>query len=157
MIEVELADAAATEQLGRALARHLRAGDLVVLSGELGAGKTTLTRGLGEQLRVRGPVTSPTFVIARIHPSEADGPDLLHVDAYRVTSAAEIDDLDLDLTGAVAVVEWGSGRVEQLSDSRIEILLSEVPAGRTARVVCIGRRWDAGSVARLAVDLTARA
>src|ERR687886_1693478 len=94
-------------ELGRRLAKLLRAGDLVMLNGELGAGKTTLTRGLGEGLGVRGAVTSPTFVIARVHPSLGDGPALVHVDAYRLGSLAEVDDLDLDATLAesVTVVE----------------------------------------------------
>jgi tRNA threonylcarbamoyladenosine biosynthesis protein TsaE len=156
-IHVVLVDAEATVDLGRRLAGHVGAGDLVVLSGDLGAGKTTLTRGLGERLQVRGPVTSPTFVIARRHPSEVGGPDLLHVDAYRLTSAAEVDDLDLDLTGAIAVVEWGSGRVEHLSDSRVEILLREDAGGRVAELVCVGPRWDDQAVARLAADIAAAA
>ncbi len=157
VIDIHLADAEATETLGRRLAPHLRAGDLVVLSGDLGTGKTTLTRGLGEQLGVRGPITSPTFVIARCHPSEVGGPDLLHVDAYRLGSAGEVDDLDLDVSGAVAVVEWGSGRVEQMSDSRVEIFLDEQDGGRAARVMCMGPRWSDEAVARLAADLTAAA
>ena len=92
-------------------------GDLFVLSGDLGAGKTTFTQGLGEALSVRGPITSPTFVIARTHPSLADGPPLVHVDAYRLGSAAELDDIDLDATTeeAVTVVEWGDGMAEQLA------------------------------------------
>jgi tRNA threonylcarbamoyl adenosine modification protein YjeE len=102
---VHLADGAATLSWGRSLADHLRPGDLIVLTGDLGAGKTTLTRGLGEGLGVRGAVTSPTFVIARLHPAGDRGVGLLHVDAYRLASASEIDDLDLDLAGAVTVVE----------------------------------------------------
>ena len=89
----------------------LRRGDLVLLTGGLGAGKTTLAQGIGAGLRVRGPVTSPTFVIARVHPSLGDGPDLVHVDAYRLGTALELDDLDLDadLDHSVVVVEWGHG------------------------------------------------
>lgn len=111
--------------LGRRLARLLRPGDLVVLTGDLGAGKTTLTRGLGEGLGVRGAVTSPTFVIAREHPSTSGGPALVHVDAYRLTSLAEVDDLDLDasLADSVTVVEWGEGLVEELSGDRLEVRL----------------------------------
>ncbi|WP_245554858.1 tRNA (adenosine(37)-N6)-threonylcarbamoyltransferase complex ATPase subunit type 1 TsaE [Nesterenkonia alba] len=104
-----------TAELARALASVLRAGDLLVLSGGLGAGKTTLTRGLAEHLGVAGAVTSPTFVLARVHPSLCDGPDLVHVDAYR-TDAAGVQTLDLAATlpDAVTVVEWGRGLVEEL-------------------------------------------
>ena len=111
--------------LGRALAELLRPGDLVVLSGDLGAGKPTLTQGIGRGLQVRGDVTSPTFVIARVHPSLTDGPALVHVDAYRLGSLAEVDDLDLDATLAdsVTVVEWGEGLVEELAADRLEVRL----------------------------------
>lgn len=114
-----------TQDLGRALGRVLRAGDVVVLTGELGAGKTTLTQGLAEGLGVRGPITSPTFVIARVHPSLVGGPDLVHADAYRLGGAAELDDLDLDasLEESVTVVEWGHGLAEQLAENLLEIVL----------------------------------
>src|SRR5690606_8019834 len=107
----QLPDPAATRELGRRLAGVLRAGDLVVLTGDLGAGKTTLTQGIGAGLGVRGQVASPTFIIARAHPNPGSGPDLVHVDAYRLESLAEVDDLDLDssLEDSVTVVEWGSG------------------------------------------------
>ncbi|MCB0909028.1 MAG: tRNA (adenosine(37)-N6)-threonylcarbamoyltransferase complex ATPase subunit type 1 TsaE [Nocardioidaceae bacterium] len=116
-------DADATRALGQQLAATLRRGDLVVLSGGLGAGKTTLTQGIGAGLGVRGDVTSPTFVIARVHPSLGDGPALVHVDAYRLGGFAELDDLDLDtsLDEAVTIVEWGEGIAEGLSESRLEI------------------------------------
>ncbi|RII91708.1 tRNA (adenosine(37)-N6)-threonylcarbamoyltransferase complex ATPase subunit type 1 TsaE, partial [Clavibacter michiganensis] len=104
------------EELGRALARELGAGDLVVLSGPLGAGKTTLTRGLGAGLGVRGPVTSPTFVLARTHPSLVDGPPLVHVDAYRLADARELDDLDIDFARSVVVVEWGDGKLDGIAE-----------------------------------------
>jgi tRNA threonylcarbamoyladenosine biosynthesis protein TsaE len=109
--------------LGRRLSAVLRAGDLVVLSGPLGAGKTTLTQGIGAGLGVRGSVTSPTFVIARVHPSLTSGPDLVHADAYRLGSRAEVDDLDLDrdLATAVTVVEWGEGLVEDLAPSFLSV------------------------------------
>lgn len=117
-----------TQAFGRHLAEVLQAGDLLVLSGELGAGKTTFTQGLGEGLGVRAGIISPTFVLVRIHPNLPDGhrpggPDLVHVDAYRLGSAAEIDDIDLENTmdSSVTVVEWGHDRVEHLSDSRLEI------------------------------------
>ncbi|MFC1417137.1 tRNA (adenosine(37)-N6)-threonylcarbamoyltransferase complex ATPase subunit type 1 TsaE [Streptacidiphilus cavernicola] len=118
--------------LGRALAPLLRAGDLVLLSGELGAGKTTLTRGLGEGLGVRGAVTSPTFVIARVHPSLTGGPALVHVDAYRLGGGLDqMEDLDLDvsLSDSVVVVEWGEGKVEELSDSRLEVRIARSLGG----------------------------
>lgn len=112
-----------TRALGRRLAALLRAGDLLVLSGDLGAGKTTFTQGLADGLGVRGPVTSPTFVIARVHPSLVQGPPLVHVDAYRLGSLAEVDDLDLDASAeeAVTVVEWGAGLVEDLAGARLEV------------------------------------
>ncbi|WEV25950.1 tRNA (adenosine(37)-N6)-threonylcarbamoyltransferase complex ATPase subunit type 1 TsaE [Streptomyces sp. 71268] len=112
--------------LGRRLAALLRPGDLVLLTGELGAGKTTLTRGLGAGLDVRGAVTSPTFVIARVHPPLGDGPPLVHVDAYRLGGGLdEMEDLDLDvsLPESVVVVEWGDGKVEELSDDRLHVVI----------------------------------
>lgn len=112
-------------ELGERVGGSLTAGDLVVLSGELGAGKTTFTQGLGAGLGVRGAVTSPTFVIARVHPSLVGGPDLVHVDAYRLGGLDELDDLDLDtaLESAVTVVEWGAGLAEALAPSRLEIVI----------------------------------
>ncbi len=123
-------DREAMHALGRQLATLLRGGDVVVLDGPLGAGKTTLTQGIGAGLRVRGPITSPTFVIARVHPSLTGGPQLVHVDAYRLRSIAEVDDLDLDATleSAVTVVEWGEGLVDELSSDRLEIVI-ERPRG----------------------------
>jgi tRNA threonylcarbamoyladenosine biosynthesis protein TsaE len=112
-------------QLGYDLAQVLRSGDLVVLSGDLGAGKTTLTQGIGAGLGVRHEITSPTFVIARVHPPAGSGPALVHVDAYRLASLAEVDDLDLDasLADSVTVVEWGEGLVEELADDRLDVRL----------------------------------
>jgi len=106
--------------LGARLAAVLRAGDLVVLTGPLGAGKTTLTRGLGAALGARGQVSSPTFVLARTHPTTA-GPDLVHVDAYRLSDPVELDDLDLDWDAAIVVVEWGRGFVDGISDSVLDV------------------------------------
>jgi tRNA threonylcarbamoyladenosine biosynthesis protein TsaE len=128
-----------TEQmrsLGRRLAGLLRAGDLVVLTGPLGAGKTTLVQGIGEGLGVRGPVTSPTFVIARVHPSLHGGPPLVHADAYRLGSPAEVDDLDLDasLEESVTVVEWGEGLVEGLAEDRLEVTIVPVAVGPGAEL-----------------------
>lgn len=128
----DVPDAVAMRELGRSLAGELQAGDLVVLSGELGAGKTTFVQGLGAGLGVRGPITSPTFVIARVHPSLVDGPVLVHVDAYRLGGIDELDDLDLDtsLDDAVTVVEWGEGIAEGLADSRLELRLIRALAHR---------------------------
>ncbi|MBS0023281.1 tRNA (adenosine(37)-N6)-threonylcarbamoyltransferase complex ATPase subunit type 1 TsaE [Microbacterium paraoxydans] len=116
------------EQLGLRIGEQLEAGDLLILTGPLGAGKTTFTRGLAEGLGVRGPVQSPTFVIARTHPSLVGGAPLVHVDAYRLGSAAELDDLDLDLERSVVVVEWGRGMAEELADAWWDIEL-ERPVG----------------------------
>lgn len=117
----EVGSAARLQALAAGLAPHLRAGDLLVLSGELGAGKTTFTQGLGRGLAVEDRIISPTFVLVRQHPAAGGGPGLIHVDAYRLESAAAVDDLDLEATmGAnVTVVEWGAGRVEHLSGSRL--------------------------------------
>jgi tRNA threonylcarbamoyladenosine biosynthesis protein TsaE len=123
-------DAESMRELGTRVGGALRAGDLVVLSGELGAGKTTFTQGLGEGLGVRGGVTSPTFVIARVHPSLVDGPDLVHVDAYRLGGIEELDDLDLDtsLDTAVTVVEWGAGLAEGLAEQRLDVTITRALA-----------------------------
>ncbi|WP_256793688.1 tRNA (adenosine(37)-N6)-threonylcarbamoyltransferase complex ATPase subunit type 1 TsaE [Terrabacter sp. Ter38] len=132
-----------TQDFGRRLGALLRGGDVLVLTGDLGAGKTTLTQGIAEGLGVRGPITSPTFVIARVHPSLVGGPLLVHVDAYRLGSALELDDLDLDadLDASVTVVEWGAGLAEQLSDTRLELTISGDDL-RTARLLGVGDRWD---------------
>ncbi|HYB14194.1 MAG TPA: tRNA (adenosine(37)-N6)-threonylcarbamoyltransferase complex ATPase subunit type 1 TsaE [Streptosporangiaceae bacterium] len=145
---LRIATAAAMRDLGRELAALLRAGDVVILTGPLGAGKTTLVQGIGEGLAVRGPVTSPTFVIARVHrPLAGSGPSLVHADAYRLGSIAEVDDLDLDAdaASAVTVVEWGEGLAEGLAEDRLEISIE--PAGdgeaRTVRLAGRGARWNA--------------
>ncbi|QWC86078.1 tRNA (adenosine(37)-N6)-threonylcarbamoyltransferase complex ATPase subunit type 1 TsaE [Nocardioidaceae bacterium] len=125
-VEVTTHTAEETRRLGRRLAWRLLPGDLVILTGDLGAGKTTFTQGLGEGLRVRGQVTSPTFVISREHRASGDGPSLVHVDAYRLGGAPELDDLDLDtrFDEAVTVVEWGEGVAEDLADARLEISIT---------------------------------
>ena len=125
----QIGSAGAMRALGRRLAGLLRAGDLVLLSGPLGAGKTTLVQGIADGLGVRGPVTSPTFVIARVHPSLAGGPALVHADAYRLAGPAEVDDLDLDasLDTSVTVVEWGGGLAEGLAADRLEITIGMPP------------------------------
>lgn len=110
------------DRFGRFVASFLRAGDVVCLTGELGAGKTTFTRGLGAALHVRGSVTSPTFVIARTH-ARTDGPPLVHVDAYRLGSAGELDDIDVDWENSITVVEWGSSMLGSLVDDWLNILI----------------------------------
>ena len=142
--------------LGQRIAALLRPGDLVVLTGPLGAGKTTLVQGIGEGLDVRGPVTSPTFVIARVHPALGGGPGLVHVNAYRLGSVAEVDDLDLDasLEDCVTVVEWGEGLVEELAADRLEVTIMMSPAGepgemRWVTVAGIGERWASAADPRV--------
>ena len=120
MIQLTISDAEAMEDLGARLGPLLDAGDLLLLNGELGAGKTTLTRGLGAALGARGAVTSPTFVLAREHPT-ASGVPLVHVDAYRLATGRELDDLDLDYGHAIVVVEWGSGKLDGVSESWVSI------------------------------------
>jgi len=140
-LSLTVATAAQMRSVGRSLATVLRAGDLVILSGGLGAGKTTLTQGIGDGLAVRGPITSPTFVIARVHPPLARpaatgelAPALVHADAYRLGSALELDDLDLDTDTAasVTVVEWGEGLAEGLAADRLEITITPAAAGAPA-------------------------
>jgi tRNA threonylcarbamoyl adenosine modification protein YjeE len=161
--EIRVESAGQMRDLGRQLAGLLSAGDIVILSGPLGAGKTTLTQGIGDGLGVRGPVTSPTFVIARVHPVLPGGKvPLVHVDAYRLGSALELDDLDLDtdVEDAVTVVEWGEGLAEGLSLDRLDIAITrpgaqaadtpgETPADhglsdqpRTVRITGVGSRWQ---------------
>jgi tRNA threonylcarbamoyladenosine biosynthesis protein TsaE len=165
---VSLPTADDTRQLGRRLADVLRAGDLVILDGPLGAGKTVLVQGIGAGLGVQGTVTSPTFVIARVHQPAPGGRGipLVHVDAYRLNSLAEVDDLDLDtgLEQAVTVVEWGEGKVERLAEAHLLIRLrrpsgdegaepgapaaESVPGSpeghqtRTAELIGVGGDWE---------------
>ena len=135
----------AMHALGVELAGLLRAGDVIIATGELGAGKTTLARGIGEGLGVEGPVISPTFVLSRIHPSRSGGPDLVHVDAYRMAGADELADIDLDATlpGSVTLVEWGEGIAEWLSDERLEIDIDRETGDEARRVTLTGTgpRW----------------
>lgn len=135
----EVDSAEAMVELGRLLGMRLRAGDVVLLTGELGAGKTTLMRGVGEGLGVRGPITSPTFVIARRHPSVVGGPDLVHADAYRLSSPQEFEDLDLDAPDAVVCVEWGHGRAEGLSERRLHVDIASDGDRRVVTITGVGR------------------
>jgi len=143
-----------THAWGARLGALLRAGDLLLLTGDLGAGKTTLTQGIADGLGVRGPITSPTFVIARVHPSLVGGADLVHVDAYRLGGLIELEDLDLDasIEEAVTVVEWGHGVAEQLSDDYLELTLRGHEA-RTVEIVGHGERWVAPAGAAVLDDL----
>jgi tRNA threonylcarbamoyladenosine biosynthesis protein TsaE len=151
-VRTTIASAEQMQELGRRMAGLLRAGDLVMLTGQLGAGKTTLTRGLGAGLGVRGAVTSPTFVIAHVHPPLGAGPSLVHVDAYRLGGGLdEMEDLDLDvsLPDSVIVVEWGEGKVEELSDERLHVVIGrstgdaadEADEVREVTFVGVGERW----------------
>jgi tRNA threonylcarbamoyladenosine biosynthesis protein TsaE len=163
-IEVPTADD--MRRLGARLAGFLEPGDLVVASGELGAGKTTLTQGIGQGLDSAGQIISPTFVLSRVHVSTSGKPDLLHVDAYRLSNAAELDDLDLDthLADAITVVEWGTGLAEGLTEDRLEIDIRAsadgVPGlsadGRLVLIRPVGRRWrhvDLDALARRSPEL----
>jgi tRNA threonylcarbamoyladenosine biosynthesis protein TsaE len=153
VIELTVATPDDMEQLGATVARQLGAGDLVLLNGELGAGKTTLTRGLGAQLGVRGAVTSPTFVLARTH-HRSNGAPLVHVDAYRLGSAVELDDLDIDFERSIVVVEWGAGLLDGLTQNwlTIDIVrpraqgpvagLGEGPEPRSVTITGHGERWQ---------------
>lgn len=124
------------ERFGEQIGRAMGPGDLIVLTGPLGAGKTTLTRGIGAGLGVRGPVQSPTFVIARTHPSLVGGTPLVHVDAYRLGSPAELDDLDIDFEASAVVVEWGRGMVDGLRERWWEIEISREWHGRGVDTAC---------------------
>jgi tRNA threonylcarbamoyladenosine biosynthesis protein TsaE len=138
----ELPTLDATHEFGARLASMLHAGDLVVLTGPLGAGKTALVQGIGKGLGITDAITSPTFVIARVHRGRLP---LVHVDAYRLGSLDEVDDLDLDVdtADAVTAVEWGSGLVEQLADSRLLIELSREDDSEVRTVVLspVGGDW----------------
>lgn len=172
---VQVGSAIETQRLAERLGRELRAGDLILLDGPLGAGKTTFTQGLGRGLGAVEGIISPTFVLARRHLNDAHGPrpgapGLVHVDAYRLADAAQVEDIDLEETLAewVTVIEWGRGKVEGLSDSRLEIEIERPQGGqrslsdvlaefaadhdedeaaavdepRTLRLRGIGPRWD---------------
>ncbi|NLE98460.1 MAG: tRNA (adenosine(37)-N6)-threonylcarbamoyltransferase complex ATPase subunit type 1 TsaE [Propionibacterium sp.] len=146
-VAVAVPDAEAMRALGRRLAGLLRAGDVVVATGELGAGKTTLSQGIGAGLDVEGPIISPTFVISRVHRARAAGPDFVHVDGYRLGSAGELDDIDLQetLPTSVTLVEWGRGLAEGLSPDRLEVeihrSLDPDDDERTVYLFGIGERW----------------
>ncbi|MEY4458727.1 MAG: tRNA threonylcarbamoyladenosine biosynthesis protein TsaE [Actinomycetota bacterium] len=145
MVSLVISSPERMEELGSVVAAQLRAGDVVCLTGNLGAGKTTFTRGVGEALQVRGAVTSPTFVVARTHPS-AQGIPLIHVDAYRLADAVELDDLDLDFDRSVTIIEWGEGMVDKLVDVWLHIVIDRSSDAaedeRTVTVTGHGARWS---------------
>jgi len=136
-------------ELGVRLSTHLQAGDLVILIGPLGAGKTTLTRGVGEGLGVEGNVSSPTFVIARTHKRDDLAP-LVHVDAYRLGSPAELDDLDIPFTSSIVLVEWGKGLTQDISEHWLEVELVRDTTGTTedrqVTITGFGERWAGVSI-----------
>lgn len=144
-------DADSMRELGERLGSVLSAGDVVLLIGGLGAGKTTFTQGLGKGLGVQGQITSPTYIVARVHDALADGPDLVHVDAYRLEDDLDLETVDLDASAdeAVTVVEWGRGRAEGLSDQRLEIEFSFVDPDegeedpRHVTFIPVGEGWHA--------------
>ena len=159
-LAVRVPTAADMQRLGERLAELLRPGDVVIATGDLGAGKTTLTQGIGRGLGTVGRVISPTFVLSRIHPSATGRPSLVHVDAYRLGGAAELEDLDLDATVAdsVTVVEWGRGVAEDLATDRLEVEIWRSPhaggnGADSERVVTfrtVGSRWPAAQLDALA-------
>lgn len=121
----------AMHQLGLELGATFNAGDLILLTGPLGAGKTTLTRGIGEALGAIGNVSSPTFVIARTHKLDGRTDVLVHVDAYRLGSAAELDDLDIDFENSITVVEWGKGYTDRITERWLEIEIERDHTGES--------------------------
>jgi tRNA threonylcarbamoyladenosine biosynthesis protein TsaE len=163
-VQFEISSAHEMHEFGLRLAKYLKAGDYLVLNGELGAGKTTFTQGLGIGLNVVGNVTSPTFVISRIHRSNGTGPELIHVDAYRLTSRDQLLDLDLDEhPNSVIVVEWGASYISALTETWLQIDISRTsevdisqmnltdPAAgvRIVELTAIGNRWENQDLAGL--------
>ena len=146
MTQLQVRDADEMHALGIRIGKQLRAGDLVVLVGPLGAGKTTLTRGVGEALGAIGNVSSPTFVIARTHKRENGDAPMVHVDAYRLGSADELDDLDIDFPNSIVLVEWGKGMLDGISDNLLEVEIARDHTGesetREVTITGIGQRWS---------------
>ena len=134
--------------LGLAIAKVLRAGDLLLLNGPLGAGKTTLTRGIGEGLGAQGTVQSPTFVLARTHRT-AVGPKLVHVDAYRLNSAVELDDLDIDFANSIVVVEWARDYIDGIAENwlQVDINRESEDESRVVKISGVGQRWEGVEIA----------
>jgi tRNA threonylcarbamoyladenosine biosynthesis protein TsaE len=151
-VAIKVPTSDAMVRLGERLTQLLQRGDVILAAGDLGAGKTALTQGIGRGLGSEGPIISPTFVLSRMHPSSIGRPTLMHVDAYRLSSASELDDLDLDaaVADSITVVEWGQGIAEGLSEERLEIGVWTSPADfsaaddnseRTVTIRAVGTRW----------------
>lgn len=147
-MEFRIQDPEQMHRLGLAIAKVLRAGDLLLLNGPLGAGKTTLTRGIGEGLGASGTVQSPTFVLARTHRTQA-GPKLVHVDAYRLNSAVELDDLDIDFANSIVVVEWARDYIDGLAEHwlQVDINRDSDDESRMVTISGIGQRWQGVEIA----------
>ena len=155
LVDIRVVNEDIMHQLGCSLAKLLEAGDLVFLTGPLGAGKTTLSRGIGEGLGVIGTVSSPTFVIARTHKREGSSTPLVHVDAYRLSSPAEFDDLDIDLANSIVLVEWGRGFTDELTDSWLDVEIERDHTGasevRELSITGFGPRFTSeAAIARFA-------
>jgi tRNA threonylcarbamoyl adenosine modification protein YjeE len=142
-MEFQIQDPEQMHQLGLAIAKVLKSGDLLLLNGPLGAGKTTLTRGIGEGLGASGTVQSPTFVLARTHRTAA-GPKLVHVDAYRLNSALELDDLDVDFANSIVVVEWARDYIDGIAEHwlLVDINRDSEDESRLVTISGFGQRWE---------------
>ena len=147
-MEFHIQDPEQMHQLGLAIAKVLKAGDLLLLNGPLGAGKTTLTRGIGEGLGASGTVQSPTFVLARTHRTVA-GPKLVHVDAYRLNSAVELDDLDIDFANSIVVVEWARDYIDGIAEHWLQVDINRESEDESRLVIIsgIGNRWQGVEIA----------
>jgi tRNA threonylcarbamoyl adenosine modification protein YjeE len=146
LAKLQISTAEDMHEFGSKLAGILKAGDLVILTGPLGAGKTTFTRGVGEGLQAIGNVSSPTFVIARTHKRENSKVPLVHVDAYRLNSVHEFDDLDIDIDHSIVLVEWGRGFAEELAESWLDIEIGRDHTGesdiRDVTITAHGSRFE---------------
>ena len=146
LAKLQISTAEDMHEFGSKLAGILKAGDLVILTGPLGAGKTTFTRGVGEGLQAIGNVSSPTFVIARTHKRENSEVPLVHVDAYRLSSVHEFDDLDIDIDHSIVLVEWGRGFAEELAESWLDIEIGRDHTGesdiRDVTITAHGSRFE---------------
>jgi len=138
---ITIATADQMHQLGVKLSAHLRAGDLVLVNGPLGAGKTVLAQGVGAGLGITG-ITSPTFVISRVHKAAVP---FIHVDAYRLVDSENpnlyLDDLDLDIAGSITFIEWGGAESARLSEDRLEITIDRSEDERKVEITPVGARW----------------